>query len=264
MMLKLPFIPEQVSVIFAKDLLYLSRNTATYINMLSALVITLFAFGRSNRAFGRGFSSNASSDWWDGLRIVFWVAYAFTPSLNLFTNLFGFDAAGFRQYLLAPISWRQLLLGKNMAMGLLAAVEIALILVGAQLLYQDLTWGKVYIAVCATVVTTALYSIVGNFISVNFPVRAEFGVRTRRSSDRSSATNIISVFGLMIGSMALLILPFGLGWLFRSLVVKYYAFAALAIMTSAVYALRLDGQSRQLERHRFDIAEALTRKTEKI
>jgi hypothetical protein len=262
-LLKLPFASEQVAVIFAKELLYFTRNTATYLNALSALVLTLVAFGRSSSSLGRGFNHQAA-DWWDGLRVAFWVAYTFTLNTTYFVNSFGFDAAGFRQYLLAPLIWQRLLVGKNLALGLLVGIQVVLILMGAQLLYQELTWGKVYIALCATVTSAALYWLVGNFLSSNFPYRSEFGVRTRRSNERFSAANMVALFGLMLGSMALLALPFGLGYLFKSLTLKYYAFTALAAGASTIYALRVSRQGRKLEARRFEIVEALTRKTEKI
>ena len=259
--LKLPLMSEQLSVIFAKELLYLARNTATYLNTVSVLVITLLAFSKSS--FGRGFR-NSGMDVWDSLRIPFWVAYTFTINAHNFVNSFGFDASGFRQYLLAPLDWKRLLLGKNLANGLLACAQVLLILVGAQVFYQDLNLGKLYIAFCAILIELPIYSLVGNFISINFASRAEFGVRTRRSNDRFSITNAGSLIGLLIGSMALMGLPFLLSYLLHNPAVKYYALAVIAIITCTIYVVRINSQSSKLEARRFEIAEALTRKTEKI
>jgi len=261
--LNLPFASEQVSAVLAKDLTYFSRNTAIYLNTASILVITLLAFG--SPFFGSDtISPHRGVDWWDGFRVAFWIAYAFTLSGQHFFNLFGYDAAGFRQYLLAPLDWRRLLLGKNLATWVLIAIQIGLILAGAQLFYRNLTLGKLYLALCAAVIANVLYTLVGNFLSVKFPFRSEFGVRTRRSSEHSAAPNFIATVGMMVSTLALFALPFGLGYLFHRLWLRYLAFTLLAALACGVYALRLNSQSRHLGARRFEIAEALTRKTEKI
>jgi hypothetical protein len=261
--LTLPFASGQLAALLAKELLYLARNTAVYLNAASVLVITLVVFGDSSRAGGFGLSG-AALEWWDGFRVAIWVVYAFVPNLQQFVNVFGYDAAGFRQYLLAPISWRRLLLSKNLAHGLLVGAQIALILVGAQIFYGGLTWGKVYIALCAALAEVAIYGLAGNFLSISFPFRAEFGIRTRRSNERFSATNMITLFGLMFGTLGLFVVPFLLSYLFQSFAVKYLAFTLIAAAACGLYLLRLGAQSRRLEARRFEIAEALTRKTEKV
>jgi threonine/homoserine/homoserine lactone efflux protein len=261
--LKLPLVSGQISALLAKEIAYLIRNTAIYLNVVSVLVLTLIALRPMGQAIGER-SHRGTGDWADGISVAIWVSYAFLLNLQQFVNVFGLDAAGFRQYLLSPLVWRRLLLAKNLAIWLLMIVQIALIMVGAQLLYQELTPGKLYIAACATLFGMGFVTTVGNYLSINFPFRLEFGVRTRRSGERFSATTMIAGVGLLASTSLLMALPFGLSYLFRSAAVKYLAFFVLAMVSGAIYLLWLGYQSHRLEARRFEIAEALTRRTEKV
>jgi len=261
--LRLPFLSEQVSVILAKEWRYFTRNTAIYLNLFTTLLITLIAFGPSGQqrpdlAFGGEFSQ-----WWDGFRVAAWVAYALAVNSQHFVNVFAFDGAGFRHYLLAPARWRRILVGKNLAAWLLLAAQVVMILAGAQLLYDYLTWGKVLIAACSMAIAGSVYTIIGNYLSTRFPYRAEFGVRVRRSTQQFSATNMAAVFGMFVGTGGLLAAPFAAGMLLRNQSVKYLLFPLLGALCGSLYVLLLNRQSALLERNRYLIAESLASRDER-
>ncbi len=252
--LRFPFIPDQTSAVLAKELRYFGRNPATYLTILSSLIFPLLFFrsGRTGTGLGEGLG-------W----ICAWVGYVFMINLQYFVGLFAYDAAGFRQYLLAPMQWKRLLMGKNAAIWITVTVQISLILLSAQVLDHNLTVEKVYVAGCSLLIAAALYSTVGNYTSIYFPYRVHFGVPARRR-ENWSGINLLIQFALLFGVIGILLLPVGLGSWFKSKELMHASFALLAVASWVVYAALLEGQARLLEEHRFEIAEILTRKSEKI
>ena len=250
--LQLPLFPGQVAVVIAKELRYFSRNPATYLTIISSLVFPLLFF-RSGRA-----NTNNSNLWISG-----WIAYVFAMNLQYFVGLFAYDAAGFRLYLLVPVKWARLLLGKNAAIWLLVTTQISLVLLGVEVLDHNLTLEKLYVAVCSLLIATAIYSTVGNYISIYFPYRINFGVPARRR-ENWSGINLLVQFALLFGVIGLLLLPIGVAYWFKYRLLLYLLFAVFVVASWVVYALLLERQGHLLAARRFDIAEVLTRKTEKV
>lgn len=252
--LRLPFVSGQISAVVAKELRYFGRNPATYLTMLSSLIFPLLFFrsGRKGTGLGEGLG------WISG-----WVGYVFLMNLQYFVGLFAYDAAGFRQYLLAPIQWKRLLLGKNLAIWIIVTMQISLVLLGAELLDHNLTMEKVYVAACSSLLAAAIYSTVGNYVSIYFPYRVQFGVPARRR-ENWSGINLLVQFALLFGVIGLLLLPIGAGYWFKSKGLRYALFALLAVASWGIYVWLLERQGKLLEARRFEIAETLTRKTEKV
>lgn len=257
--LKLPFISEQTSAVFAKEMRYLLRNTATYLTIISALIFPLVLFRSPQRG-----SSGIGFRWADGLVGVLWIGYVFALNLHYFASIFAFDAAGFRQYLLAPIDWRRILIGKNMAVAMLLITEVAAILCGIYLLDGHISLQRVFFTFCSMLIALAVYTTVGNFLSIYFPYRVNYGIPAKRSGEKWSGINFLAQFGLLIGVAALMAAPTGIGFLLKNRLAQYLTFMVLVIVTWAIYAALLNRQGSALENRRFEIAEALTRKAEKV
>ncbi|MBS1808513.1 MAG: hypothetical protein JST84_10005 [Acidobacteria bacterium] len=247
----LPFVPGQIAVVIAKELRYFARNPATYLTIISSLIFPLLFF-RTGR-------SGTNSNLW----ISGWIVYVFAMNLQYFAGLFAYDAAGFRLYLLVPIRWTRLLLGKNAAIWLLVTTQITLVLLSAELLDHNLTFEKVYIAGCSMLSAMAMYSVVGNYVSIYFPYRINFGVPARRRENWSGISLLVQ-FALLFGVMGLLLLPIGAAYWFRAPKMLYFLFAVLVVASWTVYFLFLETQAKLLAARRFDIAETLTRRTEKV
>ncbi|HEX4949507.1 MAG TPA: hypothetical protein VFZ34_22720 [Blastocatellia bacterium] len=247
----LPFVSGQVSAVVAKELRYLTRNPATYLTILSSLVFPLI-FLRSGRGIGDGVG------WVSG-----WVCYVFLMNFQYFVGLFAYDAAGFRQYLMSPLKWSRLLLGKNIAIWLIVTVQISLVLLGAEFLDHNLTIEKIFVAGCSSLISAALFSTAGNYISIYFPYRVQFGVPARRR-ENWSGINLLMQFGLLFGVIALLLLPIGFGYWLKSKNLMYAIFILLALASWGTYVWCLERQGTLLEERRFEVAETLTRKTEKV
>jgi hypothetical protein len=253
---RLPFFSRQTSAIFAKELKYYSRNPATYLTALSSLIFPLIMFRSIGNA---GRSARFSDSIWI---ISIWVSYVLMLNLQYFGGLFSYDSSGFRQYLLSPLNWKRLLLGKNMAIWLVVSVQISLIIGLSQLIDRNISQEKLFTAICCSLIALALYSVVGNYISIYFPSPVNFGVPAKRKQNWSGI-NLLIQFGLLFGVAGLLLLPIGAGAWFRNPVIRYVLFIVFTFGSWVAYFFCLGKQGEKLAARRFEISEAINRKTEK-
>ena len=254
--IRLPFFSRQTSAIFAKELKYYSRNPATYLTALSSLIFPLIMF----RSIGNsGRSSRLNDSMWI---ISIWVSYVLMLNLQYFGGLFSYDSSGFRQYLLSPLNWKRLLLGKNMAIWLVVSLQISLIIGLSQLIDGNISRDKLFTATCCSLIALALYSIVGNYISIYFPASVSFGVPAKRKQNWSGI-NLLIQFGLLFGVAGLLLLPIGAGVWFENSMIRYALFIFFTLGSWMAYFICIKSQGKKLELRRFEISETINRKTEK-
>lgn len=247
----LPFISAQLSAVVEKELRYALRNAQLRVIAVMAIgltiVLRLSPLGSARRSF------NFMGPYAEGAGAVFSVLYIFTLLSPLTTNVFGYDGAGMRSLVLAPIGGRRLLVGKNIVTTFISLVlAVAGVVVGG-LVLRDLTWQTFLFAALSYVVFAALFALGGNWLSLHFPKRVEFGKRMNRSG----------VAGLiMVPFFILLLVPPGLavagGYVAGSLLVKYVILAAFAALSTGAYLLFINAQGRSLERRELEILEAVT------
>ena len=171
----------------------------------------------------------------------------------LSTNLFGYDGAGMRSLVLSPVSRRTVLLAKNAAVTLIALLLVAVgVLIGG-LILGDLTPRTLLFAALAFVTTAALFTSFGNWLSLQFPKRVQFGKRMNRSG--VAGLLLVPIFFLLLVPPAAAIAA---GHFAESHAVKYVILAAFALLSALFYALVLPLQGRRLERRELEVLEAVT------
>lgn len=272
--LKLPFVSEQLSVIVARELTYLMRNTVTWLNTVNILVIGLLALsparlsmrGRSPGSWQpeESFTLPGAFPWGELWWLLMLTGFTLLVNFQYFSAIFAFDGSGFRQYLLTPVRWRRILLGKNLAIGMLVAGQITLILLGTILLYGPVPGGRLFLLFCTAITAMVVFTLAGNALSIHFPYPAEFGIRRRRSQNSYGTISFIVLLVLVLLLGLMLALPLLAGWLLMSSVVKYATGAGMALLACLVYLFQVKQQSHTLEAKQFDISEALTRRAAKI
>ena len=85
-----------------------------------------------------------------------------------------------------------------------------------------------------------------------------------RRRENWSGINLLVQVVLLFGVIGLLLLPLGIAYWFKAPLLLYLLFAVLVLAGWSAYFLLLERQGNLLEERRFDIAETLTRKTEKV
>lgn len=250
---QLPFASQEFAAVFEKEVRYALRNAQLRVIALMAVVITVVlrlgpAGAGSRRWMGGGLTPYA-----EGAGAVFSVIYIFMLVSPLSTNLFGYDGAGMRALVLSPLSRRTILLAKNAATTL---ISLLLVLVGVCIggfFLGDLTAPVILFALLAFVTTAALFAPFGNWLSLQFPKRVQFGKRMNRSG--VAGLLLVPLFFVLLLPPALSIVAAHFA---GSYVVKYVILAAFALLSVGLYALLLPVQGRQLERRELDILEAVT------
>jgi hypothetical protein len=249
---QLPFVSAQFSAIFEKELLYAVRNAQLRVIALMAVALTVVLrmapVGKNTRGGWGDISPFA-----EGAGTVMTVLYVFTLISPLSTNLFGYEGAGMRALVLAPLERRRLLVAKNAALTVVTSALVAASVIVGGLIFRDLSAQTVIFAALSFVIFAALFPLGGNWLSVSFPKRVEFGKRMNRSG--------LAGF-LMIPLFALLLVPPGLAILAahftRSLTVKYGILAAFAALSVGLYVSLVAAQARSLEKRELEILEAVT------
>lgn len=253
-----PFTSQQTSAVLEKELRYLMRNAQ--LRMMAAMPLILIVVRIMNQ---RSFRSNGIETnrgffrelfvYGEGLMAAAGVLYVFLILTGISCNLFAFEHAGMRTLVLSPIRRSKILLGKNIATSVVAAILCAALLVVNELVFRDLTWGALLFATLSFLIYAPLMSVMGNSLSIRFPKRMKFGTRL----------NVSGTVGLLLIPMiVLLIVPplaaVAAGFITQNLIVEYGTLAVLAVLAISLYLLMLRAQGELLQQKEREILEVVT------
>ncbi|HEX8500428.1 MAG TPA: hypothetical protein VF659_07560 [Pyrinomonadaceae bacterium] len=249
---QLPLASPQFSALFEKEVRYALRNAQLRVIAVMAVGLTVVmrmgpAGVSSRRMWG------TVTPYAEGAGAVFSVVYIFMLVSPLSTNLFGYDGAGMRSLVLSPVSRRTILLAKNAAVTSVALLLVSAGVFAGGLILGDLGPRTLLFAVLAFVTTAALFTPVGNWLSLQFPKRVQFGKRMNRSG--VAGLLLVPVFFLMLLPPAAAVAA---GHFAASHAVKYVILAAFALLSVGLYAVLLPLQGRSLERRELEVLEAVT------
>ena len=251
---RLPLLSDQLSAIVEKELRYAVRNAQ--VRMMALMPLILVAVRVFNRRRMGDLRSPAHAgdfvSYLSGLMATGGVVYVFLVLGGLTANLFAFEEGGMRTYILAPIDRRNILIGKNIAVITVALVlSTALLMVNA-IVFRDMSPGDWLFVSMSFVVFAAIMSIYGNWASVRFPKRMQFGKRM----------NVSGVSGLLLIPLIFILgtPPFMAsvaGYLSHSVFVSYLTLALFMFVFVALYAIIINPQARDLARREIDILETV-------
>lgn len=171
---RLPWIPNipgltaQVRTVATFCFLNFVRAPQAKMALFTPFVITL--------AFGYVFVASSSGDMQPNMVTTFLRPFASLGLLStlilgmtqFFTNLFGLDRSGFRMLVLMPIQRRDVLLGRNLAMFPIVAVQALIMLIAIQIL-APLSLSRFLATVLQVPIVFLLLSTVGNYVSIVAP-----------------------------------------------------------------------------------------------
>jgi hypothetical protein len=251
---QLPFVSPQFSALVEKELRYALRNAQLRVIALMAIGLTIvLRMGPSGAGSRRMWGS--VSPYAEGAGTVFSVLYIFMLVSPISTNLFGYDGAGMRALVLSPASRRTIIVAKNAAVTLIALLLVTVGVFVGGLVFGDLTPRTLLFAVLTFCTTAALFAPFGNWLSLQFPKRVQFGKRMNRSG--MAGLLLVPIFLLLLAPPAGAVAAAHFA---ASHVVKYVILAAFALLSAGFYALVVPLQGRSLERRELEILEAVTGK----
>lgn len=253
----LPLISTGVAAVVEKELRYVLRNAQLRMMALMPLILIVVRLMNRRTLRRTGFPGGTSfrSDFFayaDGLILTGGVLYVFLILSGLLCNQFAFEEGGMRALILSPIQRRKILIGKNIALTLVALIFSSVLLFINQLIFRDLKPGSLLFASLSFLTFASLMSVMGNWFSIRFPKRMKFGKRL----------NVSGVVGLMIIPMIIvLMLPplaaVAAGYVAQSLAIEYVTLIVFAGLAFTFYVLMIDSQGESLQQREIAILEAV-------
>jgi len=244
-------ISPQVAAMVAKEFRYLTRNGFAFLTLLlPPIMVFFFTF-----QFGPG-SVLKEHSLKPGLFFPGMMAYLILILLSPAYNSFAFEGKGIQTYFMAPVRFRDVLLGKNLFLVCLVGFELALSL-------ALLTWriGWPGAPMFAATIMAGTFAVLGqlaiaNWSSLSFPKKMEIG---KMKGQRNSGVAVWTAFGVQIilGGICALVLFAGQWtgnpWL------PSMAFAGLTTAALGGYTASLNALDGLAQEKRELLIEALTR-----
>ncbi|HZB44474.1 MAG TPA: hypothetical protein VE360_04495, partial [Pyrinomonadaceae bacterium] len=254
---QLPLVSSEMSALLEKELRYALRNAQLKVVAMMAVGLTIvLRLAPLGGARGRGGGWERFSPYAEGAGTVFSVLYVFMLVSPLSTNLFGYDGAGLRALVLAPVERWKILVGKNVALTLVSALLGAAAVAAGGLVFRDLSASTLAFAALAFASYAALFALAGNWLSLHFPKRVEFGKRMNRSG--VAGLLLVPVF---IALAAVPLSAVAAAHFAQSEALKYVILGTFAAASFGLYLLLIGTQGRSLARRELDILEAVTGKS---
>ena len=249
---QLPFVSTELSAIVEKELRYAMRNAQV---RMMALMPLILIFIRLLNADDWTTKPQAATDflaYGSGLLATGGVLYVFLILTGLSCNAFAFEEDGMRTLILSPVDRRKILLGKNIAITVIALIfSIALLTLNA-IVFRDLTPEDLLFVALSFVTFAAISSTIGNWISMRFPKHMRFGKRM----------NVSGMAGILLIPLIIVLSapPLGatlVGYFTENLLNAYLTLMVLAVVSLGLYFAIINFHGRELARREIEILEAV-------
>ncbi len=231
------FLPGPVAAVFEKEWRYLYRNTMAALQLVLPLIlIPVLSLSWTRPRPDRAVGSQIPPE------VVFpaAVAYMFLIVAPFVHNSFAFDGRGIQLLFVTPVRFRDVLLGKNLVFCLILLAETAAVWLLVSFMFRPPSLMIAAATLSGLVFAALVHFIVGNWLSLAFPRRFEFGHFRRRASGMS----VLLGFGLqflLLGLAALVTL--WARWRGQMWLVPV-VFLALSGIALPVYLATLDYSTR--------------------
>jgi hypothetical protein len=253
---RIPLLRPAVSAVLEKELRYLMRNAQVRMMTFMPLILIVIRIMNGRRFDQAGSATTKfATDFYkygEGLMATVGVLYVFLILSGLFCNQFAFEQSGMRTLILSPIDRKSVLVGKNLAISILALLFSAGLLLVNEIVFRDLTLSAVLFVALSWIIFASLMSVMGNSLSLRFPKRMKFGKRL----------NVSGVVGLLLIPM-IFVLALGplaaaaAGYVVQSVLLEYVTLAVLALFSIGFYLLMISAQGDLLENRELEILEAV-------
>lgn len=190
---EIPGLSRPVAAVFEKEVRYALRSGPMLLNFVIPIFLVIF-LGFTFRQQG-AFKHLPQS-----MVFPIAIAYTFLIQMNWVFNSFAFEGAGIQFFLLAPVRFRDIMMGKNLFLGALSFVDALLVL-------AVISWMFAPPSAVVTIATfvALLYGTFGNFalgniLSISFPRRLEFGVFRQKKQAGVTMAVAFAAEIILIGS----------------------------------------------------------------
>ncbi len=184
----LPGFATPVTAVFEKEIHYLLRSGPMLLTLIMPILMLLvFRFGSMNSVrHSSGFLTRAPD-------LAFPVAAAYTLLMltNLVYNNFGGDAGGIQFFYAAPVSFRHIVLAKNLTHAGILAVEIAVAWIAVASFYGRPALNITVATLAGLLFAAPMNFAVGNVLSIYSPKKLDYSKFGRQRA--SQVTVLVSL-----------------------------------------------------------------------
>jgi ABC-2 type transport system permease protein len=245
-------LPGRVGALLEKDFRYLLRSSqgryAFVWPVILTLLLRIFALqSEANRQF---------LEMVEGSQLLFFIGFFFFFFLPFYVGPFGFDHRGVQTYYLAPVSFRKVLLAKNLAVFILGGVCSLELLACYIVLFGWPGASAVFLAALGMAAGFPILFAGGNLVGCYFPKALK--VTSLRGNNPPQAAVFLGMLLVAVAS-AIVIFAAILGGFFHWGLGVLFEAVVLAI-SLGVYALLLGPAARLYESRKEGLIQALARR----
>jgi ABC-2 type transport system permease protein len=192
---KLPLLSAPVSAIFEKELRYLSRSGPMLFTLIMPMVVVFVLWGGR-----RGFLGQQTA-----YAFPVGAAYCLLVMTNMVYNNLGGDGGGIQFFLFAPVSFRQIVVAKNLAHMAIVAGQIFLLWLGVRIIYRPPTLAVVALTLAWYLFAAPINFTVGNLLSIYTPKRIDYATFGRQRASEATIFASLGVQLAIVGTGALVV-----------------------------------------------------------
>jgi ABC-2 type transport system permease protein len=233
----LPGFSQSVAAVFEKEVRYLARSGPMLLTLIMPIfMLLIFRLGPMNPMRTSNYLSRTPDMAFPGA-----AAYAILVLTNLVFNSFGGDAAGVQFFYASPVSFRQIMLAKNLLHASILVANTAFAWIAVTYLY-----GSPHLAVSIATVAALLFAAplnfaAGDLLSIWSPKKRDFATFGRQNV---SQTTVLASLGVQIVIVGLGVAAFAIAHLYKNLWIAVLLFLALSAISIPLYVFvlrRIDG-----------------------
>jgi ABC-2 type transport system permease protein len=188
----LPGFAAPVAAILEKEVRYLLRSGPMLLTLIMPIfVLVIFRFGPMNSARHSGSFLGRTPN----LAFPAAAGYTLLMLTNLVYNNFGGDASGIQFFFASPVSFREIVLGKNITHAAILAVETVVAWMGVSYLYGRPALDVTVATLAGLLFAAPLNFSAGNLLSIYTPKKLDYSTFGRQ---RASQVTVLISLGLQI------------------------------------------------------------------
>jgi ABC-2 type transport system permease protein len=238
---QLPGLPQPVTAVFEKEIRYLARSGPMLLTLIMPIfMLVVFRLGPLS-ALRHSSAMNRTPD----MAFPGAAAYALLVLTNLVYNSFGGDGGGLQFFYASPVSFRQIVLGKNLT-------HAGIVVLNTVFAWIAVTWlyGAPHLAVTVATIAGLLFATplnftAGNLLSIYSPKKRDFSTFGRQNV---SQTTVLASFGMQAVIVGFGFAVFSIARALNDLWIAVLLFLILAAISIPIYVVvlnRLDGIAQQ-------------------
>jgi ABC-2 type transport system permease protein len=237
----LPGFAQPVAAVFEKEVRYLARSGPMLLTLVMPIfMLLIIRLGPMNPMRQSSYLNRAPDMAFPGA-----AAYAILVLTNLVFNSFGGDAAGVQFFYASPVTFRQIMLAKNLTHASILFANTALAWVAVTYLYGTPRLAVSIATVAGLLFAAPLNFTAGNLMSIYSPKKRDFASFGRQNV---SQTTVLASFGVEIVIVAFGVAAFTVARLYKNLWIATVIFLVLAAISIPIYVIilrRIDGIATQ-------------------